>query len=206
MNIYEFKLVEEIARWAFEVVCKLNDDWYIAFSNPTAGPWKSIKAIDKNGIEGKVYTFDLLEKRPDIILVNDKLKVIIIIEAKDKYENLIKEKQIIKSSEVVVDLSKILKKERNNKFWGKRYMYNIFVGLLWGANKPISLIDKEKLFDLYHKETAKDRNIDGRLIIGVEVIKDNDILKCSVCGKNYENGNKTINISDMSRSLSIPEC
>ena len=39
--MYTFRLTEEIARWAFEVVCKNSSDWYIAFTNPTAGPWKT---------------------------------------------------------------------------------------------------------------------------------------------------------------------
>lgn len=203
MKTYDFKLTEEIARWTFEVICKTNSDWYIAFSNPTAGPWKTLKAIDKNDEEGTVYKFDLQENRPDIVLVNDKLKVIVIIEAKSNYTNLIKGNQVKKSSEVVVDLSKILKKERHNQFWGKRYMYNIFVGLLWGADKPISLEDKEKLFDSYHELTSKDRNVDGRLILGIEVLKNNSSLKCSICGKNYEKGVKTINIDCFATSLNI---
>lgn len=206
MGIYEFKLTEEIARWAFEVTCKLNDDWYIAFSNPTAGPWKSLKAIDKDDIEGTVYTFDSLENRPDIVLVNDKMKVIIIIEAKDRYSELIKLEQVEKSSNVVIDLSKMLQKERKNKFWGKRYMYKVFVGLLWGAEKPISISEKEKLFDLYHVNTSGDKNVDGRIILGIEVVKSKDNLNCFLCGKNYESGKKTILVNDFAESLNMPEC
>ena len=30
--MYTFHLTEEIARWAFEVVCKQSNDWYVAFN------------------------------------------------------------------------------------------------------------------------------------------------------------------------------
>ena len=39
---------EEIARWAFEIIFKKNDQWTIAFTNPTAGPWKTIKSNSLN--------------------------------------------------------------------------------------------------------------------------------------------------------------
>ena len=81
--MYNFRLTEEISRWAFEIRCRESLDWYIAFTNPTAGPWKTIKGTDQFGKEGEVYRFELEQPRPDIILVNDKLRVIVIIEAKD---------------------------------------------------------------------------------------------------------------------------
>ena len=64
----EYRLTEEFARWAFEIVCKQSPNWYIAFTNPTAGPWKAINAFDKKGREGRIYSFDAKDKRPDIIL------------------------------------------------------------------------------------------------------------------------------------------
>ena len=74
-------LNEEISRWAFEIIFKSNHQWRIAFTNPTAGPWKTIKALNAEGEEGEVYRFPLEETRPDIILYNDELEAILIIEA-----------------------------------------------------------------------------------------------------------------------------
>ena len=45
--MYNFRLTEEIARWAFEIICRENPNWYVAFTNPTAGPWKTIKGLNK---------------------------------------------------------------------------------------------------------------------------------------------------------------
>ena len=39
------RLNEELARWAFEIKISENSDWEIAFTNPTAGPWKTVKAL-----------------------------------------------------------------------------------------------------------------------------------------------------------------
>ena len=68
------RLNEEIARWAFEILFKTNTEWKIAFTNPTAGPWKTIKANSlTDNTEGEVYRFILEEDRPDIIMYNDRL-------------------------------------------------------------------------------------------------------------------------------------
>ena len=98
--MYNFRLTEEISRWAFEIRCRESLDWYIAFTNPTAGPWKTIKGTDQFGKEGEVYRFELEQPRPDIILVNDKLRVIVIIEAKDSIEKLTSCYQAAKSVNV----------------------------------------------------------------------------------------------------------
>lgn len=201
MKEYIYNLTEEIARWSFEVSCKTNKDWYIAFSNPTAGPWKSIKAMDKLGNEGNIYTFDAQENRPDIVLVNDKLRIIIIIEAKADYSDLLNEAQMKKSVKVVADLSKMLQKMRDDQYWGKRYMYKIYVGLLWGTSTPLHSAEKKELFDLYHSEILGLNNIDKRLILGIEVLKDDNGLRCFLCGENYEINEATISIQELADSL-----
>ena len=83
------RLNEEIARWAFEILFKDLNDWVIAFTNPTAGPWKTIKASDINGEIGEVYRFALKENRPDIVMYNDDLQTVMIIEAKDNIDKLV---------------------------------------------------------------------------------------------------------------------
>jgi hypothetical protein len=41
---YSYNLTEEICRWSFEVHIKKLESWWIAFTNPTAGPWKKIES------------------------------------------------------------------------------------------------------------------------------------------------------------------
>lgn len=89
----KYHLTEEISRWAFEVACREQTSWDIAFTNPTAGPWKTIKAKGALGDLGEVYRFALEENRPDIILINDDINIIIIVEAKDSLEKLINKTQ-----------------------------------------------------------------------------------------------------------------
>ena len=77
--MYNYNLTEEIARWAFEIKCIESEDWFVAFTNPTAGPWKTIKGLDDEGKEGEVYRFGSKEPRPDIVLVSDRLAMRICI-------------------------------------------------------------------------------------------------------------------------------
>lgn len=198
-----FKLTEEFARWAFEIQCKATPNWYIAFTNPTAGPWKAITAKDKNGNEGRIYTFDANEKRPDIILVNDQLKLIVIIEAKNDVYALINSNQFQKSTKVVSDIGKQLQKIRTDSFWGKRYMYKIVLGLLWGSNEEKSSLEYNDIFDTYYNEICKYDNIDRRIVLGIEVTKHDNSLSCSITGKSYEKGLSTISISALASSFNL---
>lgn len=199
----EYKLTEEIARWAFEISIKPKDEWYIAFTNPTAGPWKAIRAVDKGGNEGKIYTFDLKEKRPDIILINDRLNLIIIFEAKTNIDGLISEKQVAKSTKVVSDIGKMLQKMRDNPYWGKRYMYRIVLGLLWGKTNTVTEEVYDRLFEVYREEVLKCENIDKRIIFGIEAVKVEEQLTCYAVGRNYEKGTKTISNSALADSMGI---
>ena len=201
--MYDFKLTEEIARWAFEVACKNNPEWYIAFTNPTAGPWKAITAANKKGITGRVYTFDSKEKRPDLILINDSLDLILILEAKSDLESLLLENQIQKSVQVVADVGKMLQKQRQNPYWGKRYMRKIGTVLLWGCTKEIEEETYEQLFTAYYDQINHYSNIDQRMIVGIEVKKEGHRLNCKVCGRNYEKGEKTLTIQKLAQSLNL---
>jgi hypothetical protein len=104
---YTFRLTEEISRWAFEVHVNTLSDWYIAFSNPTAGPWKRLMARDEAGIEGEVHRFEREEDRPDLVLVNDNLSTLVIVEAKDSLAALVARTQVVKSSAVVQALARL---------------------------------------------------------------------------------------------------
>ena len=125
------RLNEEIARWAFEIRTKNNPDWFIAFTNPTAGPWKTIKARSLTTQEiGEVYRFALEEDRPDIIVYNDNLKCVIVFEAKDRLNKLTNHNQAKKSIEVVKKLAKKIRIEISNEYWRGRNDYKVLLGLL----------------------------------------------------------------------------
>ena len=184
--MYEFHLTEEISRWAFEIVCQNNKDWFVAFTNPTAGPWKTIKGRNKNNKEGEIYRFDLEEKRPDIVLVNDNLKVIIIFEAKDSLPKLLNGDQVPKSVKVVSDLSKILTSINNPHYWGQRKEYQVVTGLLWGAEEKTTLNERAELLNTYFLEMKKYPTINKKFIVGIETRKYLDGLKCYVCDKVFD--------------------
>ena len=172
---YTYTLTEEISRWSFEVHIQKKNRFWIAFTNPTAGPWKRIESHNKEKIRGEVYRFDREEKRPDIILINDYLKTIIIIEAKDNLEKLNKSDQINKSCEVTYNISKMLKNLKNNKFWLNRHSYKIINGLLWGSLKKSNMKDIKKVFQNYQNAFKKfkfDIIEDGQ--IGIETIKNSN--------------------------------
>ncbi|MBO5097117.1 MAG: hypothetical protein J6B96_02250 [Agathobacter sp.] len=199
----DYRLTEEIARWAFEIQCKQTPNWYIAFTNPTAGPWKAITALNKNSEVGRIYTFDAKEKRPDIILINDHLKIIIIVEAKNSLSALNTSEQCSKSTKVVADIGKQLQKLRTDEYWGKRYMYNIVLGLLWGSEEKMSLDSYIPMFDLYYNEICNYDNIDKRALIGIEVTRSNSSLSCMITGKNYEQGTQTLSLSNLANSFNL---
>ena len=201
--MYNFRLTEEISRWAFEVVCKNNPDWYIAFTNPTAGPWKTIKCTNAYGEEGEVYRFELEETRPDILLVNDKLKVVMIIEAKDSLAKLISGDQAPKSVEVVGTLSEILKGKKSNSFWSYRSNYTIIVGLLWGAERPSTKYERQEVFNRYFDEMKSYKSFEKDLIIGIETCRYKDGLICKTCYQIKKNGATTISVAPIIKSFNL---
>lgn len=172
---YSFKLTEELARWIFEVKIKNSLNWYIAFTNPTAGPWKSIKCKDKNGNMGEVHRFLRDEERPDILLVNDELQIVLIIEAKDSLIKLKRASQAEKSVNVVLELGKILNTKKTNIYWNNRVDYKIITGLLWGSTSKSSPKEIEELFEVYRKLIIADKSsiIYNKMLLGIEVTYDN---------------------------------
>ena len=182
------RLNEEIARWAFEIIFKSNEKWVIAFTNPTAGPWKTIKTVSKvTGKEGEVYRFILEEDRPDIIMYNDELEAVIIFEAKDSLEKLLEKNQAKKSAAVVVKLADLLKSKGSNEFWRGRENYKIILGLLWGStDTPESGNEKNKLYDYYHTLIKDEDSVYKDLIIGIETLYAHGNLRCSAFYKAYK--------------------
>lgn len=174
------RLNEEIARWAFEIIFKRNYEWYVAFTNPTAGPWKTIKARSlQDGVTGEVYRFILEEDRPDIIMYNDELRSVIIFEAKDSLAKLKDKSQYLKSTEVVSKLANLLTNKGSNQFWRGRENYNIITGLLWGSVDSFSAqTERDSLFDLYQENIKRSDLVNPNLIIGIETLYSNSKLEC----------------------------
>ena len=194
------RLNEEIARWAFEIQITTTSDWYIAFTNPTAGPWKTIKAQNSLGVSGEVYRFQLEEDRPDIIMYNDILKTIIIFEAKDSIEKLFEGTQMEKSSDVFIRLSDTLKSS-NNPFLGERKNYKIVLGLLWGAEGSNSIKSQvDSLFDAYHRIISRNANVYSNLIIGIESRRINENIKCFSHYKSYQDEDITL-VNELIKSI-----
>lgn len=181
--MYSFRLTEEIARWAFEIRCQASRDWYVAFTNPTAGPWKTIRCTDMDGNVGEVYRFELEETRPDIVLVNDVLHLVLIFEAKDSLSKLTAGTQVEKSVEVVAQLAEILKTKEKNPFWGKRAHYPVLTGLLWGAETATTKEAREEVFERYYEEMKCYQTLEKRLLIGIETRRSGDGLECRLCCK-----------------------
>lgn len=182
-------LNEEIARWAFEILFKENNKWQIAFTNPTAGPWKTIKALDAEGKEGEVYRFPLEETRPDIILYNDELEAVLVVEAKDSLNKLVLGDQAEKSVEVVERLSDILSQLGTNKFWGKRAQYPTYLGLLWGSSNTLSNQDDYlAVFDEYYDIAKNMKSLNKDFIIGIESLYKNGRIDCFFHHKTYSSG------------------
>lgn len=182
-------LNEEIARWAFEILFKENNKWQIAFTNPTAGPWKTIKALDAEGKEGEVYRFPLEETRPDIILYNDELEAVLVVEAKDSLNKLVLGDQAEKSVEVVERLSDILSQLGTNKFWGKRAQYPTYLGLLWGSSNTLSnQNDYLAVFDEYYDIAKNKKSLNKDFIIGIESLYKNGRIDCFFHHKTNSSG------------------
>ena len=180
------RLNEEIARWAFEILFKDRNDWVIAFTNPTAGPWKTIKASDINGEIGEVYRFALKENRPDIVMYNDDLQTVMIIEAKDNIDKLIAGDQAEKSAEVVNDLAVKLRTLSENPYWSRRTDCSIVLGILWGSNdETASDRTKDRVFDKYHALITRDGNVSSNLVVGIESLYARGSITCSAFYKTY---------------------
>ena len=201
--MYQFRLTEEIARWAFEVVCKSSDSWYVAFTNPTAGPWKTIKCTDKSGTVGEVFRFELEETRPDILLVNDQMQAIIIVEAKDSLDKLIAGDQASKSADVVVQLSEILSNQSGNRFWGERANYSVYTGLLWGAETPTTADSRNRVFDIYYDLIPETSLVSKELIVGIETCRKAEGLECKMCGKEYKENGASITLAPIANSFGL---
>jgi hypothetical protein len=129
------RVSEEIVRWALEVRVAASQDWFVAFTNPTAGPWKKVNGRDSSSKEGEVHRFEVDETRPDLILVSDRFRTVFIIEAKTDFGSLMNENQMQKTAQLFDRFEALLKSKAANLFWADRSNYAYALGLLWGEPK-----------------------------------------------------------------------
>lgn len=171
---YQFNASEEIVRWAFEVHVNNNkvarDNWFIAFTNPTAGPWKRVMAPDETGAMSEVARFGRDEERPDLVLASDTLHLTLIIEAKDDVRKLVAAAQMNKSINVIHELGKRLS-ESTETPWGRRSGYPTVSAFLWGGSSPQSEFDQ--VLQSYDR-VIKSRHPDP--VIGICVLNANGSL------------------------------
>jgi hypothetical protein len=172
---YQYKINEEITRWTTEVYIKSNPNknWYIAFTNPTAGPWKKITVKNEKSKSIEVYRFDREEKRPDLVLINDKKGVILIVEAKYDLGDLLNGDQMVKSVKVVVDMAEVLK-NISVKEWETRKKYKILTSFLWYSSNPVNALAESKLVNKkYHENITKGLS---RETVNIIIYKKNEVL------------------------------
>jgi len=143
---YSFSINEEIARWVTEVYVKNHQKlgWWVAFTNPIAGPWKKITALNGEGVPVEVYRFEREGERPDLILVNDEYKLIVVVEAKDTYQKIVANDQMKKSARVIEEISTILKTCANEN-WAKRMEYKILPSFLWFSAEEQNFLTEDKV-------------------------------------------------------------
>jgi hypothetical protein len=176
---YRFELSEEIARWAFEVHLALLPEWHLAFTNPTAGPWKRLVALDAGGNEVEVHRFRREENRPDLVLVNDGLRVIVIVEAKGRLAALVAREQVEKSCAVVQSLAGALAKLVEHSEWRSRIDYTVVPGLLWGATNRTAANARDAAFATYSSTLAA-MGFEAPGCVGIEVLRTGDDLDVDV--------------------------
>ena len=155
---YTFNISEEIARLVTEVYVRNQQSlgWWVAFTNPIAGPWKKITALNGESVPVEVYRFEREGERPDLILVNDKYKLIIIVEAKDYYKKLVTADQMKKSVRVIDEISLILK-NCGNEHWALRKDYKILPSFLWFCKDSEQIQAEDKIVkDAFVKHSRSD--------------------------------------------------
>lgn len=143
------QVTEEVARWVFEVHLEQQRGWFLAFTNPTAGPWKRVMAPDADGQWGEVHRFERDATRPDLVLVSDQEQAIVIVEAKSRIEDLIRDAQVKKTVDVVSDIGRLLRTRGTNHHWGTRAGYTVMCGLLWGGEIPAGASTRTALIGSY---------------------------------------------------------
>ena len=171
VNRIPYIISEEIVRFVFEVHIKQRaKDWFVAFTNPTAGPWKKI-LLNLDGNKLEIGRYEREEQRPDLIIFYAKYGVFIILEAKDSFSKIYDTTQIKKSIDVFLKEKKRLFNSKLLKKYAKKIDLKFVNGFLWFDTN----VNNAELFATHYSKHAK--TDDPLLIINVTK-HDNDDLIC----------------------------
>lgn len=167
---YTFNINEEIARWVTEVYVRNQQElgWWVAFTNPIAGPWKKITALNGEGVPVEIYRFEREGERPDLVLVNDKYKIVIVVEAKDTYQKIVALDQMKKSARVIEEISSILK-TCPNEHWSKRMNYTILPSFLWFSEDEKNLLNEDGIVKQSFEKFSK---LNSESLINIIITRD----------------------------------
>lgn len=159
-----YTLTEEIARQAVEVIFRdAATDWYVAFSNPTAGPWKLIR-LQVKGSAIQVGTYLKEELRPDLILQSPRNRQLLVLEAKRSVDELLRPGQLRRTADVFAAeterLSTLLASHGEEP-------HAVGVGFIYPTHSAAA--DRARLRDAFMDELAEaSSDIDAYLTIIVE--------------------------------------
>lgn len=176
------KVTEEVARWVFEVHLREVPEWSVAFTNPTAGPWKRVMARDAQGSMGEVHRFLREDTRPDLVLVSDVHAAVVIVEAKTRLGQLASPAQAQKTVAVVDRMGRLLRSLNSNRYWRDRTEYQILCGLLWGAETPAALASRTELARIHSGLLPREPWM-CRSILGIECLRERDQANVRCTGR-----------------------
>jgi hypothetical protein len=173
MSARAYRLTEEVARQAVEVIFGRTSDWFVCFSNPTAGPWKLIKLMTPGGPK-EVARFLKEDVRPDVILQHLNAGIFILLEAKDDAQKLLNAAQAKKSLrmfEAEIRRLEGLVGERKGK-------YTFLTGFLYPSQNPArDLHVFHKAYEAILKDEEAHRlDIDHYITFLVERRGDEDLI------------------------------
>lgn len=165
-----YTITEEVVLQTVEVGFRLQPDWQVSFTNPTAGPWKTIRFGDYVGGTDLKYAKE--EDRPDLIVFNEKYSLFVILEAKDSILKLIAghgvnrsesypqlEKSIAVFHKEMTRIDTILKDPRLARLIYRNGFqdYSIVTGYIYPEAKVRSINLNKRLVELHH-QIAQEKN------------------------------------------------
>jgi hypothetical protein len=182
MKNYSYSLTEEVARQAVEVKFKTHGQWSIAFSNPTAGPWKIIKLGNYEFGDDLRYTKE--EDRPDLILFTPQKQAYLffVLEAKDSLHKLLAGEQLAKSMKVFDKETNrlrnvIVSNELAIRAFGEvPPAYKIIPGYVIGTQRSLNYHDLNRLFGAHSILAKAEKNNDLSSSICFIVLRTEDEL------------------------------
>ena len=178
MSNISYRVSEEIVRWTLEVFLdNAQTDWWTAFRNPTAGPWKTVTAPDMKGVYQEVYRFTRDEDRPDLIVVNDKVRRVLVIEAKDTFQRIGNEFQVEKLLRAVPTIEALLT-QRSASVWRDRAGYLFWPAFLWHSRALESAVDEDtRIFRICEHLKADFQWLSRSTTISIVIVNERGTLR-----------------------------